>query len=220
MPRKTGSGALPAPTTAKGRRQVVEACERWNALACPMPDPLPLNDFLRATDALIEWRNEFAPHLDVAPLRAFKEKLLALARRASPGAFILADAALEASAGEAIAAVHEMMTWLRRSDGVPTENAPPTKKSADAVSYVADEEDRRILAALAAWPNQLLTAENIRDTSRVSVKTVSERLRDMIEAGLVERPRGPKRGARITPRGLDLHTSLKPPPRRGGKTTG
>jgi hypothetical protein len=74
-----------------------------------------------------------------------------------------------------------------------------------------DKEDVEILRALAKQPRLLLTLVEIESYCQVSLKTISERVRALIAQGLVNRPKGPKRGTQITPVGLKVIGEIDPP---------
>jgi hypothetical protein len=65
-----------------------------------------------------------------------------------------------------------------------------------------DDEDERILRALAKRSPQLQTLDAIEADSRVSRRTISVRIKALLKVGLVSRPRGPKSGTTITQAGL------------------
>lgn len=67
-----------------------------------------------------------------------------------------------------------------------------------------DDEDERILRALAKKPSSLQTQDAIAAESEVSRRTISDRMKLLLHHGLVERPKGPKSGTRITPAGQTL----------------
>jgi predicted transcriptional regulator len=67
-----------------------------------------------------------------------------------------------------------------------------------------DEEDERILRALAAKRPRLQTQDQIEIESNVSRRTISERMKSLLKEGLADRPKGPKSGTTITERGLNL----------------
>jgi hypothetical protein len=71
-----------------------------------------------------------------------------------------------------------------------------------------DDEDERILRALGVVAPRLLTIEEIEEASRVSRKTISKRMGNLLQAGLVHRPNGPKRGATITSDGKAMLTRI------------
>ena len=66
------------------------------------------------------------------------------------------------------------------------------------------EEDKRILRALAAKRPRLQTQDQIEIESRVSRRTICERMKSLLKAGLAVRPKGPKSGTTITERELNL----------------
>src|SRR5262249_45380644 len=66
------------------------------------------------------------------------------------------------------------------------------------------EEDKRILRALAAKRPRLQTQDQIEIESRVSRRTICERMKTLLKAGLAVRPKGPKSGTTITERELNL----------------
>jgi hypothetical protein len=71
-----------------------------------------------------------------------------------------------------------------------------------------DDEDVSILHALAKRPQLLQTQDTIAANSDVSRKTIAARIKDLLETRLVEQPKGPKRGTRITGKGLKFLKQL------------
>jgi DNA-binding transcriptional ArsR family regulator len=67
-----------------------------------------------------------------------------------------------------------------------------------------DDEDVRILRALAEQRPTLQTPDQIETGSRVSHRTISARLQSLRKDGLVQQPKGPKSGTAITKDGLNL----------------
>jgi hypothetical protein len=67
-----------------------------------------------------------------------------------------------------------------------------------------DDEDEQILCALESDRRHLLTQETIEIRSRISRKTIGKRLTKLERAGLVQRPKGPRGGTTISPRGTEL----------------
>jgi hypothetical protein len=65
-----------------------------------------------------------------------------------------------------------------------------------------DAEDLQILRALKKATPRLLTTYDLEAASRISRKTVGQRLNQLVESGLADRPRGPKGGAGITEKGV------------------
>lgn len=89
----------------------------------------------------------------------------------------------------------------------PPEAAPPEADDAPAMTASA----RRVARSLhAAGPAVLLTAENLADEAELSRATVLKVVRALIVQGLVERPEGPRGGARLTNAGRRLASTLGP----------
>jgi hypothetical protein len=77
-----------------------------------------------------------------------------------------------------------------------------------------DDEDVRILRALFKYAPRLLTQDQIEAESRVSRKTVSPRIRGLVQAGWAAQPKGKKSGTTITQVGRNLLAQID-----GTKTT-
>lgn len=77
-----------------------------------------------------------------------------------------------------------------------------------------DEEDIAILSALASTKPRLLTLVELAADTYIGNKTLGTRVNQLIESGLVSRPKGERRGATITPTGESALESIS------GKTTG
>jgi hypothetical protein len=73
-----------------------------------------------------------------------------------------------------------------------------------------DREDEWLLRALAENPRRLFTIKALRTATRrrVSEKVIGQRLKALIEDGLVVRPKGPKQGAGISGAGKRLIEEL------------
>lgn len=73
----------------------------------------------------------------------------------------------------------------------------------DAETVAVDDEDLRILRALQLHEPKLITQYTIVAESRVSRRTISDRLPQLIKLGLACQPKGPKSGAGITTKGKE-----------------
>ena len=62
----------------------------------------------------------------------------------------------------------------------------------------------QILEVLAKRPNSLMTRDQIAGKAVMDGKTASNRLKDLVSWSLVEKPRGPKQGHRITASGQEM----------------
>lgn len=71
-----------------------------------------------------------------------------------------------------------------------------------------DAEDESILAALLKNKPKLLTQEEIESESRVSRRTVSTRMANLLASSLVQQPRGPRSGTTIAPDGEAILTQI------------
>src|SRR5262249_23304161 len=60
---------LPAPTDKETRRRVIDALENWKRVIYAPPDGKPtLEEHVKLTNAIVAWRDRYAPHFDVTPL--------------------------------------------------------------------------------------------------------------------------------------------------------
>lgn len=74
---------------------------------------------------------------------------------------------------------------------------------ADSSNFpVLDDEDIKILSTLSG-SRMLMTLTELEMTTRISRKTIGERVKLLIEQKLLHRPKGPKRGVTITAYGKD-----------------
>jgi hypothetical protein len=97
------------------------------------------------------------------------------------------------------AVVDQLSAVLARPPrGEGESDRPPAPPSDD--ERAADAEELAIVQVLAK-ARTLLTVEVIARDAGVGDKTAGKRLLDLIAAGLVNRPNGPKRGAQLTVRG-------------------
>jgi hypothetical protein len=76
--------------------------------------------------------------------------------------------------------------------------------AAPPIQSATDDEDERILHALAKHSPRLLTQDAIEAESRVSRRTISNRIKQLLKAGLITQPKGPKSGTTISDSGLEL----------------
>lgn len=122
MSRKSSvsAGRLPPPTSEKNRRTVLAACERWNRMILPSadgtpPSPVERGAFANLTNSLIVWRNDYAEHLDTAPLIDANELIREQVEAAGPGVLVTVsdDRATRVALRKAVAAVNGVILWLK-----------------------------------------------------------------------------------------------------------
>jgi hypothetical protein len=102
-------------------------------------------------------------------------------------------------------AITEVVRWC--------EGPNVTRSQHESPIPAVDEEDLRILQCVANAAPRLLSQDEIEAESRISRRTISKRLRGLLESGLVRQPKGPKSGTTITPDGQTLLAKLNPPGR-------
>jgi hypothetical protein len=86
--------------------------------------------------------------------------------------------------------------------------APSDSPRSASAQLALDEEDVRILGALAKHPSRLLTQAQIAGHSEVSERTIFTRLPTLKKAQLVSQPRGKKSGHSITKFGIEKLAAL------------
>jgi hypothetical protein len=87
---------------------------------------------------------------------------------------------------------------------VPGHATPPRSSGGTAMGPTVDDEDEKILRALADNAPRLLTQDDLEAQCRVSRRTISKRMKNLLQDDLVAQPKGPKRGTTIAGEGLKL----------------
>jgi hypothetical protein len=87
----------------------------------------------------------------------------------------------------------------------PAPSVPPTS------SAVVDTIDVAILRALDKYAPQLRDNYDLEGDTNTTRKTIGPRLTTLIEQGLAERPKGPRKGATITSAGKNLLLKCQAP---------
>jgi hypothetical protein len=103
--------------------------------------------------------------------------------------------------------------WPTEATMISDDMLGPSKKAATPAAQTGppnvDAEDVLILRALKAAHPHRLTQDQIEANSRVSRKTISQRMKDLLASGLVSQPKGPRSGTVITESGLNLLKQLE-----------
>lgn len=161
----------------------------------PAKCPKGRDKFCLVSDAIAGWCDSHHHTTLADAIATYKEMVLKRIR----GEFV-ADDELAKAGNAAVSAINRVKMLLAEAkDG----QGQPGKEATRTVPSI-DHEDEMILRALDKWPHQLRKQDDIAEDSWVSRKTVSNRLRAMLSAGLVERPKGPKSGTTITEKGSKL----------------
>jgi hypothetical protein len=103
-------------------------------------------------------------------------------------------------------------SWQPAAENDP--HRPPSPPEGEDTLPAVDGDDIKILAQLCKAAPRLLNNYALESETRISRKTVGTRLKRLIEAGLAHRPKGDRKGAAITQKGIDLLAKLKPPTTR------
>src|SRR5262249_1337724 len=102
-------------------------------------------------------------------------------------------------------------TPIRDSNrGIQQAKSPADTPEGAATSPALDDEDVEILRILKKRAPMLLTVGQISVPTGICETTVAQRVKQLIAVGLATRPKGPKRGATITPEGQALLSKIVP----------
>lgn len=145
---------LPAPTNAKARKQVVEACKRWKGVAYNPPVQKPtLEEFAELTIAIVRWRDDHAKHID--GVGSLNEAWRILRRRhlgeATP------EHELIDATERAVRACDRIVAWLgskanprKRRRQTEPRDVPLTPEQTEAAQLVGEHKGNFTAAARAA----------------------------------------------------------------------
>ena len=216
---------LPEPRDGDSRERVVRSLYAWKELAVQLVNSAAagyvstsaVSDFNQFTRSFVEWCGKHVSHL-VIGTTSLSELALQLFKLAHWDSYPPArrparkptQADLEESRDLAFIALENITQYVCRmvDEKTPrTLQALAPKDSEPAImpaSPSVDDEDIRILYALQKQAPRLCTLYDIETDASVSRKTVGQRLNNLIDAGLAQRPRGPNQGATIIAKGAEL----------------